>query len=195
MLGSISLLGERARGRRWSVTVAALAVGAIGSGVALAAVLGLVGEVLPLSGRTRLVLLIAAGGTAVVADAVWLPRRIGPIRQVNDQWLAVYRGWVAGAGFGLQLGLAVATVVTSATTYVAVASMVLVGDLRRALLIGAVYGAVRGASVFLGAAIETTQDLARADRLLALTDRPARFAVVLTASAWLVMALTFWEGS
>jgi len=35
-------------------------------------------------------------------------------RQVDDGWLPRYRGWVYGAGFGLQLGLGVVTIVTTA---------------------------------------------------------------------------------
>lgn len=33
----------------------------------------------------------------------------GPARQVDEDWLARYRGWVYGAGFGTQLGLGVVT--------------------------------------------------------------------------------------
>lgn len=194
MLGSISLLGERARGRRWGVTVGWLALGAVGAGAGLGAVLGEIGELLPLGSAAAAYALLAALGLAVVVDVGWLPRRVGPVRQVNDQWLTVYRGWVAGLGFGVQLGLAVATVVTSATTYVVLAAMVLVRDPGQAAAIGAVYGGVRAATVLPGAAIRTSADLARADSQLARSDGAARYAVVAVTACSLVLTLALFQG-
>ena len=40
---------------------------------------------------------------------------VGRRRQVNEDWMARYRGWAYGAGFGLQLGLGVVTIVTTAS--------------------------------------------------------------------------------
>src|SRR4051794_16357363 len=102
MLTSISPLGERARGNRWSVTVAAYLLGSLLGGAALGALLGAVGELLlgPLP-------LIAAGVcvAAAAADlAGLLPRGS---RQVDETWLNRYRGWVYGFGFGAQLGVGV----------------------------------------------------------------------------------------
>ena len=194
MLGSISLLGERARGRRWGVTVGWLALGATAAGAGLGAVLGGFGELLPLHSATAAYALVAALGLAIAIDLAWLPRRVGPLRQVNDQWLTVYRGWVAGLGFGVQLGLAVATVVTSATTYVVLAAMILVRDPAQAAAIGAVYGGVRAASVLPGAAIRTPADLARADSRLVRSDRAARYAVVAATACSLVLALAIFQG-
>ena len=45
----------------------------------------------------------------------------GPRRQVDENWLATYRGWVYGAGFGAQLGVAFATIVTASATWIAFA--------------------------------------------------------------------------
>ena len=157
--------------------------------------LGLVGGELPLPPGIRTLLMTLLIGVVVVADLVWLPRRVGPLRQVNDQWLGVYRGWVAGVGFGVQLGLAVATVVISATTYVVIAAMILVGDPSEAALIGALYGGVRAASVLPGGVIKNPRDLARADRLLTLTDGTARFVVAGATGTWLLVALALTERS
>jgi len=195
MLGSISLLGERARGRRWIVTATALAIGATAAGSALGFVFGAAGSVLPLDATARVELELALVAAAAAVDAVWLPRRAGPIRQVNDQWLAVYRGWVAGSGFGVQLGLAVVTVVTSATTYVFLGSMLLVGSVSAAVLIGFTYGAMRAVGAFFGGVIRTPRDLARADAVLASTDSLARWSVVATSVVWVAAALFLLERS
>jgi hypothetical protein len=130
-----------------------------------------------------IVLLLLTLGTAAVVDLLWLPRKIGPVRQVNDQWLAAYRGWVAGAGFGFQLGGAVATVVNSASTYATLVVMVLVHDIRAAVLIGMVYAGVRAATVLAGGFIRTSADLARIDSALVRADGPMRYA---TAAATLI---------
>jgi hypothetical protein len=113
---------------------------------------------------------------AALIDIVWLPRRIGPNRQVNDQWLVAFRGWAAGAGFGLQLGVALATVVNSASTYVVVVAMALVHSVSSAVWIGLVYGGTRALTVLLGGLIRTPSQLARVDKRLTRVDRPARFA-------------------
>jgi hypothetical protein len=194
MLGSISLLGERARGRRWGVTVGWLAIGATAAGAALGAVLGAVGRILPLTSTGAAYALLVVLAMAILVDLLWLPRRVGPLRQVNDQWLLVYRGWVAGVGFGVQLGLAVATVVTSATTYVVLAAMALTGDPARGAAIGVLYGAVRAAGVLPGLAIRTTDDLARADRGLVRSDRAARYATVAATASCLVLTLVLFQG-
>ena len=55
MLGSITPLGERGRGSRWGVTVAAYLVGSAAGGAALGASLGTLGEPLQLSLSARLI--------------------------------------------------------------------------------------------------------------------------------------------
>lgn len=195
MLGSISLLGERARGRRWSVTVSALTLGALAAGASLGLALGFVGSEVRAPIDIRATALTTMIAVTILVDLVWLPRRIGPVRQVNDQWLRIYRGSVAGGGFGLQLGLAVATVVTSATTYLILASMILVSDTRKAIVIGVAYGGIRAATVLFGGAIRKPQHLARADRFLTATDPSARLVVVAAMAAWLTIVLALWEGS
>ena len=114
MLTSISPLGERARGNRWTVTVAWLTVGAALGGSALGAVLGLLGGVLGGSPDDSWRLGVLAMGAA--AAAVWdlSGRRFPGRRQVNEDWLTSLRPWVYAVGFGAQLGAALATVVNTA---------------------------------------------------------------------------------
>jgi hypothetical protein len=101
---------------------------------------------------------------------------------------------VAGVGFGVQLGLAVATVVTSASTYVALAAMALTRDPAQSAVVGALYGAVRAAGVLPGLAIRTSDDLARADRRLVRSDRAAQYATVVATASCLALTLVLVQG-
>src|SRR4051812_30627254 len=126
MLSSITPLGERGRHNRFRVTATAFVVGAIAGGTTLGALCGWLGSWLP--GRSTevdllLVALLAVAGA--LADA----RGVATIkRQVNEDWLHRYRGWVYGLGFGVQLGFGVLTIVTSAATYVAFVLALLTGS-------------------------------------------------------------------
>jgi hypothetical protein len=85
-----------------------------------------------------------------VAGAVLDATRVPTIkRQVNEDWLNRYRGWVYGLGFGSQLGFGVVTVVSSAATYVAFALAVLTGSVAAGAAIGFTFGALRGLSLLL----------------------------------------------
>jgi len=140
MLTSITPLGERSRGNRWAVTTAALAAGCLLGGATTGLVLGAVGALLPA------VPALVLGGCACLLAAVadLLPGRLpGGHRQVDEDWLARYRGWVYGVGFGYQLGLGVVTVVTSAATYAVLALALLTQSPAAGLLLGAVFGAAR----------------------------------------------------
>jgi hypothetical protein len=147
MLATITPLGERSRGFSWRVTVAAFAVGAIVAGTAGGAVLGALGGLLPGRGWRD----AAALGVLAVAlgvDATGLRRRLPTTRrQVNEDWMARYRGWVYGVAFGAQLGVGVVTVVTSAAIYAAAAGALLCGTAVTGGLVGGAFGLVRAASV------------------------------------------------
>ncbi len=158
MLASISPLGERARGNRWGRTAAAFAVGAAASGAALGAVLGVAGGA---GGdgvwRTALVALAAVAAGAV---DLFAPHRLPtPRRQVNEDWLARYRGWVYGGGFGAQLGVGVVTVVTTATVYAWMVAAAASGSARAGALIGACFGAGRAIPLLAVARADTPSRL------------------------------------
>jgi cytochrome c biogenesis DsbD-like protein len=148
MLASINPLGERARRTRWGRTMTWYLLGSTAGGAAIGAVAGALGVALfaALSpSHTALAVAVAVACTIGVA----LDLRVGGLRlptvhrQVNEDWLAKYRGWVYGTGFGFQLGLGVATIVTTATVYVALALAVLTGSLLGGVVIGATFGLVR----------------------------------------------------
>ena len=166
MLTSISPLGERARGNRWSLTVLWLGLGAAGGGAAIGVALGALGQasLAAVSSGTRLVLLAAACAAAAVWDLSG--QRFPGRRQVNEDWLVAYRSWVYGAGFGLQLGAAVATVVNTALVPLFMLAALLAVDLTAGLVIGVAFGATRGATLVLGSRVRTPDDLRHVHRRL-----------------------------
>ena len=175
MLTSISPLGERARGNRWWLTVGWLSLGAVVGGAVVGVVLGAAGQSLAgsLSDGTRLAVL--AGACALAAAWDMSGRGLPGRRQVNEDWLVAYRSWVYGAGFGLQLGAAVATVVNTALVPLFMLAALLAGDAAAGLAIGAAFGAARGASMVLSSRVRTTDDLRKLHRRLDLhADRARR---------------------
>ena len=166
MLTSISPLGERARGNRWSLTVAWLALGALLGGAAVGAALGALGQALAAARAGAAGLAVLAGACAAAAGWDLSGRRLPGRRQVNEDWLVAYRSWVYGSGFGLQLGAAVTTVVNTALVPLFMLAAVLAGNTTAGLLMGAAFGAARGASLVLVRRVRTTGDLRRLHRRL-----------------------------
>ena len=80
-------------------------------------------------------------------------------RQVDVAWLGIYRGWVYGAGYGLQLGLGVGTIVVSSAIYVMIASQVLSGSALYGMLIGTAFGLARASTILLGLRATNQQGL------------------------------------
>jgi hypothetical protein len=172
MLASITPLGERGRHNRYPLTIAAFLIGAAAAGALGGLVLGALGALI-LSGLTsalRLAVLALAVAVAIGLDARGdVP---GPRRQVNEQWLDRYRGWVYGVGFGAQLGIGVGTVITSAATYVALLAALLSADPAAGALILGFYGLVRGLTPLLAAGSQTPQQLMALHARLARTATP-----------------------
>jgi sulfite exporter TauE/SafE len=173
MLSSITPLGERGRARRWGVTTTAYAVASVAAGALLGAVLGLVPAP---GGRAPLVVLAVI---CVAAAALDLRPTLLPTvrRQVNEDWLHTYRGWVYGAGFGAQLGLGVVTIVTTAAVYATLAAAALSGSPWAGAAIGAVFGLVRALPALLTWRVTTVA------RLAALSRRIDELATVARRSA------------
>jgi hypothetical protein len=186
MLTSISPLGERARGNRWPVTVTAYVIGSVLAGGAVGAALGLLGDLL-----LRPLPLLAAGVclAAAAADLMGLLPRGS--RQVNEDWLGRYRGWVYGLAYGAQLGVGVVTIVTSAATYAVLALCLLSGDVGVGLGIGAAFGLVRALPILLLRKASTPEALravgARLEHLAAVAARSTT-AVLAAAALVLVVA-------
>ncbi|MDQ1468438.1 MAG: hypothetical protein QOH10_2853 [Actinomycetota bacterium] len=192
MLASINPLGERGRNQRYWVTTTAYVAGSAIAGAALGAILGLVGS--PLAAPAPALGIVAAitiAGRAFDVNAFGL-RVPGPRRQVNENWLATYRGWVYGAGFGVQLGLAFLTIVTASATWVAFACALFAGDPIAGGAIGATFGLVRALPVLTAARVRDPLALhALVRRLERLRPRVAlaTAAVQTTAAAGLIALL------
>ena len=175
MLGSISPVGEAARRQRWWITATAYTLASVVAGAATGLALGAVGQaataVLTVPDWVRLGLLAAV----VVVGALFDARVFGrPLptwhRQVDERWLTTYRGWVYGAGFGLQLGTGIVTIVPSAVTYAALASALLSGSWRAGLLIGLAFGVVRSVPLLLTARLRTAAALYRTTQRVAAAE-------------------------
>jgi len=191
MLSSINPLGERSRLQRFWVTVSWYLLGSLMGGVAIGSVSGLIGSVLP-SGNWRAIAVI---GVCLVGAVLDIASRQPPSvhRQVDENWLAKYRGWVYGLGFGFQLGLGVVTIVTTASVYTTIALAMLSGSLVLGAVVGGIFGLARAMAIFLVAgardpstlrlALRRLQDGLTSARLLVVG---AQAAAALSAIVWVI---------
>ena len=184
MLGSITPLGERSRGRRWGVTVSWYFAGLVFGGAGLGMLAGALGQLLSLVSLSRQSLALLTASVVIllgVADFEPAGRRLpGLTRQVNDEWMYIYRGWAYGFGFGLQLGFGLVTIASSAALYGLVLAAAASGSITVAIAAGSVFGLVRGLTALPSARIQTGDDLA--DRLsrLARLEHPSLYAAAAT---------------
>ena len=175
MLASINPLGERSRNQRYWMTVVAYIIGSTVAGAFLGGTLGLVGApvALPIIALAVVAVLAIAG---IMFDARAFGTRVpGPRRQVDENWLVTYRGWVYGAGFGAQLGFALVTIVTASATWVAFACALLSGSALAGVVIGSIFGLARALPILAAARVRhpsTLLGLVR--RLEGLRPRVAR---------------------
>ena len=190
MLASIHPLGERARRSRWGLTVTAYLLGSVAGGAGAGAALGAVGSVLfallPGAGAVRAwsvaVACVLAAAVELRAGGLRLPT---VRRQVDEDWLARYRGWVYGAGFGFQLGLGAVTIVTTAGVYLAWALALLSGSVGRGAAVGVAFGAARAAPILAMGRVQRPDQLRRLHRGL---QRWAGVAARISAATMAVVA-------
>lgn len=201
MLSSIHPLGERARANRWGLTVTAHLIGSVAGGALVGGVLGALGRGLAALGlgtapRAGALVVIALGAALVDARGwpswLWRPRR-----QVDENWLVAYRGWVYGVGYGFQLGLGVATIVTAATVYALGVYSVAVASVADGVIVGAAFGAGRGLSLVAGRVITSPDRLVAFHRRLQTRARWGRIAAVsgdfLLAGVAVLAVTTGWD--
>src|SRR5262245_6954393 len=166
MLGRITSLGERSRGRHWAVTYAWFVLGALAGGLVLAAALLAVRSVGTLLPSAVALAIGLAGGAVLVAAAARGRTPPSLERQVDHRWLDEYRGWVVGAGFGFQLGTGVMTRIPSFALYL-LFLCALLGTARPALIVaGLLYGALRGLAAAPGGLVRRPPDLQRLTHLI-----------------------------
>lgn len=189
MLASITPLGERGRQRHWGPTAVAYTIGSVAGGATTGALAGALGVALATwlerpSGWILFGALLLAALFEIGAMPVALPTIQ---RQVNEDWLDEYRGWVVGLGFGVQLGAAFTTIVTSASVHVAFLAAVLTGSVAGGVLIGVAFGAARALPLLAVKSVETPQALADVHRRMDGLAGTAH-AVVAGAVAFLAIA-------
>jgi sulfite exporter TauE/SafE len=160
MLASIHPLGERARDRRWGVTVGAYVLGSTLAAALLGAALGGVGALLPLGAGATAVAVVALAALALAYDLGVGGLRLPTVhRQVDKDWLGRYRGWVVGAGFGFQLGLGVVTIVNTAAVYLALALALLTGSMAAGAAVGTTFGLLRALEILVVARVRRPDQL------------------------------------
>lgn len=171
------------------MTVTAFALAAGAAGAALGAALGAAGGLVAISAGARTWLLGLAVAAAILVDAAPGLRAPGPRRQVNEAWLHRYRGWAYGAGFGLQLGLGVTTIVSTAAVYATGAAAFLAGSAGAGAAVGAAFGLARAATLLAAGRVDEPGALAVLDRRLETWERPARLAALAAEAALIALAV------
>ncbi len=150
-------LGEKSRGNVWIVTIVSFAMASAFAGAVLGAVAGTIGGI-AFNEPAPLWLAASVALTAGALDlSPWRPPT--PRRQVNENWIGRYRGWVYGAGFGVQLGLGFTVFVMSWGYYAMLVISLLTGSAAVGAVIGAMFGLGRGILLYLSRRIETPESL------------------------------------
>jgi hypothetical protein len=162
MLASITPLGQRGRRASWTATVIAFVLACVAGAALVGAVLGLSGRLLggPPGGRTGLEILLGALALGLILELGPGPLKLPTTRrQVNEEWLGRYRGWVTGAGFGGQLGVGVVTVVNSSLLYVAQLAALLSSTVTLGVVIAGCFGVSRAATLLVTAGVDSPERL------------------------------------
>jgi sulfite exporter TauE/SafE len=193
MLASINPLGERARNQRWGLTYAWYVLGSVAGGATVGGVAGLAGAdlhrvVQPAAGVVA-ALVIAACVAALAVDLHVAGLRAPTTRrQVNENWLGKYRGWVYGLGFGYQLGLGVVTVVTTASVYLTIVLAFLTGSGWSGVIVGGAFGLARALPLLAVVGVHAPGQLRQVMRRATDQDRMAQQATLVVVVLVAVVA-------
>ncbi|MFL6205537.1 MAG: hypothetical protein ACJ739_09315 [Acidimicrobiales bacterium] len=192
MLSTITPIGERGRNHRYASTAAWFVLGATLGGATLglgAALLAAIVGSLGLSPAAALGATALLAATTVASDLNLGGFRLpSHTRQVNEAWLDEFRSWVYGGGFGWQIGVGLATFVTTAAVYLMIGMAALTGDPLVALLLMTGFGLVRGLAVLLGRNLTSPERLFALHRRLEELLPSAQRAIVLVQAAALAIA-------
>lgn len=199
MVSTLNPLSERSRGHRYPLTAAWFVAGAALGGAVLGGVAALGAMLWAWIGPATAGTVAIAAGCCLVAtasDTSVVSWRLPLVpRQVNEQWVDRYRRWIYAAGFGLQIGVGVATYVMTAAVYLTFTLGVLTGSPEVALAVGILFGAVRGCAILVGGRADDPQRLRRLHaRLARLEPWSLRMviAVELLGAAAFTWALNPW---
>jgi hypothetical protein len=120
--------------------------------------------------------------------------KLGPQRQVNEDWLDTYRGWVVGMGFGFQLGFALVVYITTAAMYVVFVAELLTFSWRLGMVLGAVFGFARSLPVLAARTVTTPQRLRAAHERMSSAAGTAHTTIATAcAVAAMVLAAGVWR--
>jgi sulfite exporter TauE/SafE len=186
MLSSIHPLGERSRNNSWALTTVAHVAGSLVGGALVGVAAGTVGWLLTAAVGSTIVLVgaVVAAFVGAAADLGLGGLTLPSIRrQVNERWIGEYRGWVYGAGFGVQLGAGYTTIVTSGVVYLLVPVAALTGSVVGGAIVGGAFGLFRGAMLLLMVGANTPQILTERHRRFVDLAPPARWGAVATQAA------------
>src|SRR5690606_39259508 len=140
--------GERGLNNRYYSSAAWFVAGAVLGGATLAAgaaALAVGVGALDLSGDA-----LVAIGAVLTAITLASDLKLGGFRlpthtrQVNETWLQQYRSWVYGGGFGWQIGVGLATYVTTSAVYLMIGLAALTASPAVAFAVVTGFGLVRG---------------------------------------------------
>ena len=188
MLSSIHPLGERARHNRWAITATAFTIGAVIVGAAIGALAGLAGSAFDGAWRWA-----AVGATTLLAGLLDISRVTppGPRRQVNEDWIGTFRGWVYGIGFGAQLGAGAATYVVTWGVWATLVAAFLAGGPLPGAIVGATFGIGRSVLLLLAGRVDRPSRLTSFNRRMADLASPvargvavAFIALGIVGAAW-----------
>ncbi len=198
MLSTVTPLAESGRGRRWSRTATWFVVGSVLGGLTLGAGMAVLAALVGGLGLSSATVL----GVATVVALVCAGSDLDPFglhlpfhgRQVNERWLDQYRAWVYGGGFGWQIGVGLATYITTAGIYLMIVLTALTGRPLVALAIGAGFGLVRGLAILAARSITGPARLIAVHRWFAAWREPVRRGVIGVQLLVAVVAAGAWAG-
>jgi len=196
MLSQITPIAEAGRGNRFGRTAAWFVAGAVLGGATLGAVMA-VGAVLARAVGVSAALALVVIAVSALVTAALDARVLGAAppflrKQVNEDWLANYRPWVYGGGFGWQIGVGVSTYIMTAAVFLLVGVGVLGATPWFAVMIAVIFGLVRGLAVLLGAPLRSPAALHAFHRRFQARAEPVRLAVIVVQLA--VAVLAAWAG-
>ena len=141
-----------------------------------------------LSGEATAIGAAAIGAAAAAVDGGVLGLRLPTSRrQVDPGWLGAYRGWVYGAGYGLQLGMGVTTIMSTALVPAAFALASLTSSAPAGAAVGAAFGLFRALPLLKGRRLTDAGQLRSFHQQMASADGIAGRAA--TATAVLISAV------
>ena len=192
MLSTITPIGERGRDNRYGTSVAWFISGSVLGGATLAgatAALAAGVGALDVSADARVGVAALLAAVTLASDLQLGGFRLpSHTRQVNETWLDQFRSWVYGGGFGWQIGVGLATYVTTAAVYLMIGLAALTASPLAAFAVVTGFGLVRGLAVLLGRGLTTPQRMLDLHRRLDELLPSAQRAIVLVQAAVLTAA-------